>query len=481
VAVDARANPPTVTLRAGGIRQTYPIERNAVILRGASGARSSRAEIAELQPGDTAQLRVDEGSGAATLVEAQFRGAGEPSQPTRPDGAPERLEIRSFTHNASGWLRAGSMVELSLRGTPGAVVTAEVGSIARNVSLREDPQNPGRYVGKFEVPTGVTAQDVPVIASLERGGKQAPLVQSGTSLRIDAEPPKISGASPAGGERTSNQRPNIYVNLEDEGGSGLQSGSFRMAVKGKDVTEDAKVTPSFAIYTPESLPEGPVNVEVEVRDEAGNPARAVWSFTVAAASSLIRSVTHNAEQPLGAGDSLTVRMQGQPGGQATFDVGEVARGLAMKEESAGNYIGTYTVRRGDQALKAPVTVHLKAGAERSSQPTTAPVAIVTQDLAAPRITAPAAGTPVAQGFVVTGEATPGSKVVVEVLYSGKALGLLAVQGTAGTQEVATDQNGKFRTEPFQLELPPGLSVPSTSSVPLRSIPPASARSPRRWR
>src|SRR5262249_53281901 len=154
------------------------------------------------------------------------------------------------------------------------------------------------------------------------------------------------------------------------------------------VTPEVKVTPAFAIYSPQALPEGPVPVEVEVSDQAGNTARASWSFSVTAAEQLIQSVTHNAEGPLRAGDVLTVRMQGQPRGQASFDVGSTARGIPMTEEAPGNYIGTYTVRRGDQDLKAQVVAHLRAGGQAASQEATAPVPVVTQALAAPRITAP---------------------------------------------------------------------------------------------
>src|SRR5262249_33105856 len=159
---------------------------------------------------------------------------------------------------------------------------------------------------------------------------------------------------PAADTRTPNQRPNIYVNLDDQGGSGVDPGTLRMLVRGRDVTDAAKVTATFAIYTPETLPVGPVNVEVEVKDRAGNPTRAAWTFTVEQGQSLIRSVTHNAQGPLQAGDVLTVRMSGEPGGQATFDVGDVARGVSMTEETPGNYVGTYTVKRGDQNLKADV-------------------------------------------------------------------------------------------------------------------------------
>jgi hypothetical protein len=141
----------------------------------------------------------------------------------------------------------------------------------------------------------------------------------------------------------------------------------------------------------------------------------------------------------------------------SFDLGEVAKNVAMREESRGSYVGTYTVRQGDQDLKAVVTTHLKHGTQVASQAATAPVAVMTQALAAPRITAPTAGSTVGEEFVVTGEAPPDSKVIVEVTYTGRAFGLLPVQGSAATQEVTADAKGVFRTKPLELQLPLGLS------------------------
>jgi hypothetical protein len=73
-------------------------------------------------------------------------------------------------------------------------------------------------------------------------------------------------------------------------------------------------------------------------------------------------------KPLKQGETLTVKLQGTPGGQATFDIGTAVAGLKMTENPAGVYGGTYRVKRGDGVVDAPLIGHLTVGAN------TAPVA-----------------------------------------------------------------------------------------------------------
>jgi hypothetical protein len=65
--------------------------------------------------------------------------------------------------------------------------------------------------------------------------------------------------------------------------------------------------------------------------------------------------------PWKAGGQVRVRMRGTPGGQASFDIGDVIRGIPLTENAAGDYRGTYTVRAGDNLTAAPLTGHLRVG------------------------------------------------------------------------------------------------------------------------
>lgn len=75
----------------------------------------------------------------------------------------------------------------------------------------------------------------------------------------------------------------------------------------------------------------------------------------------ITSITHSADRPLRAGETLTVTIRGTPGGQATFDIFGVAQGVPMTEISPGVYRGSYRIRPEDNVLSAGVFGHLRVG------------------------------------------------------------------------------------------------------------------------
>jgi hypothetical protein len=101
------------------------------------------------------------------------------------------------------------------------------------------------------------------------------------------------------------------------------------------------------------------NVVAEVR------ARAAGVQPQPAAQVRITSITHSANRPLRAGETLTVTLQGTPGGQATFDIFGVAQGIAMAEVSPGVYRGTYRIQPNDNVLSAGVFGHLRVGGQEA--------------------------------------------------------------------------------------------------------------------
>lgn len=75
----------------------------------------------------------------------------------------------------------------------------------------------------------------------------------------------------------------------------------------------------------------------------------------------IHAVHMNARGPLGIGDTLVITMQGTRGGHATFDIARLERGIPMTEGPAGRYTGRRTIRRGEAAADALITVFLRRG------------------------------------------------------------------------------------------------------------------------
>lgn len=450
-----RAN--SIVVRSGTDRATYDVDRDTVIFRSTGSGRGVRSTLEDLKIGDQVTLRVDRTGTIAEVIDAKGEAVVE-----NPNPVPAAdLKITSFTHDADQVLRSGSEVVLILRGSPGAQVTVDAGNLAKDVPLKEDPQQPGRYTGRFTIPKGVTAKDVPVVAQLRMGNRTAPLIQAGNLLSVDSEPPVIAEASPADRSETANQQPEIYVEVTDGAGSGIDPKSLRMVVGDRDVTDLVKVTRRFLIYTPrQPFAPGRVPVSVTIRDMAGNQTSVAWEFTIKPASSVLQSITHDGDRALRAGDVVTITARGQTKGRGTFSIGDIVKDEPLVESAPGVYVGKYTVRRGDQIAKAPVSVDFVGpDGTRVRQEASAPLNLVAGMLQAPKITAPVDMFTLEEQVVVEGTGTPGSRVIVEVLYRGRAFGALSLKGTFGSQEVEVDKNGRWRSDPFEVRLPLGVRRP----------------------
>jgi hypothetical protein len=75
----------------------------------------------------------------------------------------------------------------------------------------------------------------------------------------------------------------------------------------------------------------------------------------------ITSVTLNTDRPMRAGDSITVEVQGTPGGAATFDIGSYITNIAMTERTPGMYVGTYEIPGAANFSDVPIIGHLRVG------------------------------------------------------------------------------------------------------------------------
>lgn len=458
VAIRADANPPTIVVRSGGSRAAYELTRSTVITRKVGTGRAIRSEVAELEPGDRVTIRLDNTRSIAQAVDAVAAAA--PEAPV----AAQDLRITQLTHSAEGVLRQGARFRVTVLGTPGASATVDIGTALRGVALPEDPARPGRYSALVTIPGDFTGKRVPLIASLRSGNRVSAPVQSPNTLEIDSEGPRITELTPANRATVNSLTPEIFAEISDGDGSGVDPRSVRMTVRGRDVTPELRVTSRFVIYSPRAdLPAGNVSVVLQVRDMAGNQSQEAWTFTVRRVEAGVTSVAHDADRPLRAGDVVTVTAKGRPQGKAVFSIGaegELAREVPMRETEPGVYVGRYTVKRGDQLLRAPVFVEFEErGGQKSRLAAAAPLNVVTVAPRPPTITSPVRPFRLGEELVVEGTGAPGARVIVEVTYTGRALGVVPLDGTFGSQEVDVGQNGKWVTRPFESRLPLGTRNP----------------------
>ena len=370
-------------------------------------------------------------------------------------GVTPQSHISSFTHDAAGWLRAGSTIHVTLTGVSGGNASFEIPGVVDSVKMTESGS--GRYTGSWTVPANanVTVSGAALIGMLKAGGKEQ-LIQAAANVSIDTVPPRISDRRPGPDSRVAQTRPGISATLDDGSGSGVDASSVKITVGGMDVTSQSTVTPSLVAYKPsKDIELREVAVAVSARDGAGNSTSATWEFAIKSASDVIKSLTHSDITNLEPGDVLTVKIEGEKGGTASFSIvrdGQTLRTQSMREVTAGNYEGEYTVRRDDRLDGAMITGTLKTAAgdvfTAESQETIGGGQAAA--LRPPAVTQPAQGAEVKSPITIKGNGTAGSSVRLRIEYVTTVLGMMDMKGTITDQMVEVDSNGNFASRPISL-------------------------------
>jgi hypothetical protein len=206
----------------------------------------------------------------------------------QPPSAGPAPVIERFVMNPRGRLEPGRELRFRLVGAPGADAWMDIPGVVRGLDLQE--VRPGVYEGRYTV----RRRDDPnafhrATATLQRGNQRATarVEMRGGDDREDRwgrddRAPVISDISPDHGARVDERgRTRISARFSDDG-TGIDSGSVRLRVDGRDVTAHARIDADEVRYR-EDLAPGRHTVELVVRDRAGNVGRRVWNFDVGAA------------------------------------------------------------------------------------------------------------------------------------------------------------------------------------------------------
>jgi Copper amine oxidase N-terminal domain len=240
------------------------------------------ATFASLQAGDQVTVREDPISGEVRDVVALTPGgyaATATATPSAQTQGASALNITSATDNALHPLRAGSVLTITLEGTPGAQAEFDLSDVFAHNSMRETRS--GHYEGKYEVSVGTNLTNAPILVRLSKNGLTA-LAEAPDPATIITTPPSVGEIEPGNGSQINISRPNIVATFVTVGNTGMDPGSLKLEVNGRDVTAESTRTPSFiSYYPPLDLPLGPVDVRLQGTDIAGNGLEYDWSFTVA--------------------------------------------------------------------------------------------------------------------------------------------------------------------------------------------------------
>ena len=369
--------------------------------------------------------------------------------------AERTIMINSFKLETAGPFKGGDTIRATLRGSEGCKADFSIPAITGNASMTET--TPGVYEGSLSIAPGLNASGATVIGRLNAEGARAPvLIQAAQTIIIDSKPPVIGNATPGAANEVSSGRPRISATLDDGAGSGVDAATVKLVLDGKDITNDAIVTPQFVTFEPKiALVDGEHTVRVAAADMVGNATELSWKFVVKASSGLISGLDSNISDTsshISSSRPLLLTLRAQPEGKATFSVGTIATGIAMKEMSPGVYSGSYIPDRAASAKDLAVTAHFVA--ERGAVATATLSQLVSIDSSAPlkpTIESPKAGDSVPGHVVISGTSAPNATILVEVRYKSPSLGdIYRTSGKASSAQVQADETGHWHTQDLRL-------------------------------
>ncbi|MEO2004104.1 MAG: choice-of-anchor X domain-containing protein, partial [Candidatus Poribacteria bacterium] len=285
-------------------------------------------------------------------------------------------------HNGGRPLRADEEISISATSEPGSLLSYEIaggpfrvlGDMFDDGTHGDGEPGDGVYVGVYRVRPGDAAVGAAVTVSAEDGLGNARAVTVSRLLDLDTTPPLIEQVSHSGG---SVLRAGDRLVVTAHGDAGAR-GSFSVegvrdglplvddGTRGDETAGDGVYVGSTLVLEGDNTP-GAI-VSVRLTDTAGNVATAHAALPVSIDTEAppIDAVTHNSTAALREGERLVVRVTGEPGGSATFDIGADRRDIAMFDDGEGDddtandgvYTGAYVVRRDDDLPEALVTARV---------------------------------------------------------------------------------------------------------------------------
>ncbi|MFP4248202.1 MAG: copper amine oxidase N-terminal domain-containing protein [Armatimonadota bacterium] len=386
--------------------------------------------------GQGAILTLNPDSGAVWQILAQRRGTVTPPDTEAP-------VIAAFTlPRYEGPLGEGSGLNIRIVGTGDASASVQLGAEGPTVSVPET--DPGIYSGTMEIPADLLITDDHILATLEEGEESSPTVPSSRAVMVDSQQPVFHEPVPADEATVADANTHIRVSFGDGDGVGIDPNTAQLSLDGTDVTAESRIEADHIFYAPpEGLTTGAHQATASVADELGNAATHTWEWTIGEAEAGIQTVSHDAEEALTPGDTLTVTMTvAAPGRDASFSINGVADDIAMtRVEGTNTYEGSYTVQEADAAAEATVTASFTAadGAEYQSN-AAAPVTITVPEVEF-AITTPAEGAETGRRIRPAGTAPPGSRVrwtinYQKVILTGEVRSRTATADADGIWEAA---------------------------------------------
>ena len=264
----------------------------------------------------------------------------------------------------------------------------------------------------------------------------------------------------------------ISVTFQADDGVTLRPETVKVFLDDTDVSGKSVITSDFLSYRPDSdLSPGKHTVRLEFTNSAGEDRQAQWSFTVGTPIVAdIESVSHNgANEPLAAGQSLLVSVNGTPGSDVSVFLvrdGSTVKSLATEEVSEGVYVASLPVTEVDLTDEGIVVARLEQDGQIRFATADQPLQLVaetsasaeevtlesseetadevTPDSLQPKVTSHEDGDSVSgSSFELVGTTAPNASVQVVGTAENSLGGLISTQRTLVNRTVQADESGNF--------------------------------------
>jgi len=295
--------------------------------------------------------------------------------------------IEEISHDGHDPIPLGGTLHVKLKGEPGcklAYFEIRKGDFLRRVEMEEKEK--GVYEGEYTVVSGDDVRGASVVGYLEDEVGNVSSREAFTPVTFDTLPPEITDLSVlisrGGGDfvpvdvtsdRVLGESDSLKVVIRSElnAKAEFEIEGFKSGLKlrddgaqGDEVAGDGIYAGIYVVHRGDSIENTPI--KVIVTDKAGNSQElyAPVTITIDAVPPKIQEVTHNGDKPLRRGDLLVVKLKGEPGNRASFNINnrKDKKGKLVKipmaddgtgyDETAGDgiYTGVYEVRPDDSIL-----------------------------------------------------------------------------------------------------------------------------------
>ena len=301
------------------------------------------------------------------------------------DTMPPRID--EISHDGHDSIPLGGTLHVKLKGEPGcktAYFEIRKGDFLRRVEMKE--KGKGVYEGEYTVVSADDVQDAKVVGYLEDEVGNISSREAFTAITFDTLPPEIADLSvliskgggdfvpiDAASSRVLGEGDSLKVVIRSElnAEAEFEIEGFKSGLKlrddgaqGDEVANDGIYAGIYVVRRGDSIENAPI--KVIATDRAGNSQELYAPITIGidAVPPKIQEVTHNGDKPLRRGDLLIVKLKGEPGNRASFNINnrKDEKGELVKipmvddgtgyDETAGDgiYTGLYEVRPDDNIL-----------------------------------------------------------------------------------------------------------------------------------